>query len=197
MAIAGGVGCGAEPRRRPRRATAIAWTCPPHVQWAEADFPHLIEYKHRMLGGACAALPAAARGRGPCRCEARRKFLAEVLPAAKKVIGAHRGRDSLSHRTAGGRAGGGPAKPHPRFAFWIGEYFSPRVYPYLRSAARSRVMANAPFQFFPPDMTRVLRAPWLGETAAALQRRGGEANRAPAAAGTRWGRQPMKLMSPE
>ena len=45
-------------------------------------------------------------------------------------------------------------KAQPRFACWIGEYFTPRVYPYLRGTARSRVMVNAPFQFFPAD--------WLG-----------------------------------
>ena len=126
---------------------------PASFQWVEADFPHMIEYKQRMLATETPHCQLQCAGVDLADATARRKFLAEVLPGAKKVIVLTEGvipyltEQQVAELAAELRA-------HPRFAFWIGEYFTPRVYPYLRAAARSRVLANAPFQFFPAD--------WLG-----------------------------------
>ncbi len=40
------------------------------------------------------------------------------------------------------------------FKYWIGEYISPKSYPYLKDAKRMKVLQNAPFQFYPTD--------WMG-----------------------------------
>ncbi len=126
---------------------------PASLKWVEADFPHMIEYKNQMLASEAPRCQLQRIGVDLANSEARRKFLAEVLPDAKKVIVLTEGvipyltEEQVASLAADLRA-------QPRFACWIGEYFSPGIYRYLRTAARSRVMANAPFQFFPAD--------WLG-----------------------------------
>lgn len=126
---------------------------PASLLWVEADFAHMIEYKNRMLGTQtphCRLLRVGVDLADPA---ARRKFLAEVLPEAKKVMVLTEGvipyltEEQVAQLAA-------DLKLQPRFAFWIGEYFASGVYRWLRRAARSRVMANAPFRFFPAD--------WLG-----------------------------------
>lgn len=126
---------------------------PASLQWVEADFPHMIEYKNRMLAGETSRCQLRRVGVDLANPEARRKFLSEVLPDAKKVLVLTEG--VIPYLTEAQVAElAADLKSQPRFAFWIGEYFAPRMYRYLRAAARSRVMANAPFQFFPAD--------WLG-----------------------------------
>ena len=78
---------------------------PATLQWVEADFPNIIDYMNEKLAAhtpRCRLQRVAVDLANP---EARSKFLAEVLPDAKKVLVHHRGRHSVSHRTAGGRAG--------------------------------------------------------------------------------------------
>ena len=126
---------------------------PASFHWVEADFPHMIEYKEQMLATQVPRCQLQRVGVDLADAAARRKFLAEVLPGAKKVIVLTEGViPYLTEQQVAELAA--DLKAHPRFTCWIGEYFTPRVYPFLRAAARSRVMANAPFQFFPTD--------WLG-----------------------------------
>jgi len=126
---------------------------PASFQWVEADFPHLLEYKRKLLAEQTPRCRLQRVGVDLADAAARRKFLAEALPEAKKVIVLTEGViPYLAEQQVAELAA--DLKAQPRFACWIGEYFTPRVYPYLRSAAHSRVMANAPFRFFPSD--------WLG-----------------------------------
>jgi methyltransferase (TIGR00027 family) len=126
---------------------------PAAFQWVEADFPHMIQYKTAKLAGHTPRCQLQHVGVDLADSAARRKFLAEVLPGAKKVLVLTEG--VVPYLTEAQVAElAADLKSEPRFAFWVTEFFAPRIYSYLRNAARSRVMANAPFQFFPAD--------WLG-----------------------------------
>ncbi len=123
---------------------------PVTFQWVEADFPHMIEYKHSMLKAHTPRCRLQRAGVDLADPQARRQFLATVLPDAKKVIVLTEGViPYLTEEQVASLAA--DLHSQPRFACWLGEYFSTAVYRFLRAAARSRVMANAPFQFFPPD----------------------------------------------
>jgi methyltransferase (TIGR00027 family) len=167
---------------------------PPSFQWVEADFPHLVKYKDQVLASHTPRCQLQRVGVDLADAAVRRRFLTEVLPGAKKVIVLTEGViPYLTEQQVVALAADLWAER--RFACWIGEYFTPRVYPYLKSAARSRVMANAPFQFFPTD--------WLGF----FERQGWvqQQLRYSSDVGMRFGRRPpipwwgrilMKFMSP-
>jgi methyltransferase (TIGR00027 family) len=123
---------------------------PTSFMWAEADFPKMIDYKVRKLGPSRPACRLQRVGVDLTSREARRKMLAEVAPEAKKVLVLTEG--VIPYLTEAQVAElAEDLRAQPRFASWIVEYFSPAVYTYLRMAARTRQMANAPFQFFPAD----------------------------------------------
>ncbi|HTQ37318.1 MAG TPA: SAM-dependent methyltransferase [Steroidobacteraceae bacterium] len=151
-AIAGGVDAvlnlGAGLDTRPYRMDL-----PVSFMWAEADFPHMVEYKNKALEAHTPRCRLQRVGVDLADREARRRFLAEVAPEAKNILVLTEGViPYLTEQQVAELAE--DLRAQPRFRFWITEYFSPRVYRYLRTAARTRVMANAPFRFFPAD--------WLG-----------------------------------
>jgi methyltransferase (TIGR00027 family) len=123
---------------------------PPSFMWAEADFPKIIDYKARKLGGNKANCRLQRVGVDLTDREARRKLLAEVAPDAKKILVLTEGVIPYLTETQVAELAE-DLRAQPRFAAWIVEYFSPRSYRYLQMAARTRQMANAPFQFFPAD----------------------------------------------
>jgi methyltransferase (TIGR00027 family) len=123
---------------------------PAHFMWVEADFPRMIDYKIRKLGTMRAECRLQRVGVDLADREARRKMLAEIAPEAKKVLVLTEGVVPYLTETQVAELAA-DLRAQPRFASWIVEYLSPGVYRYLRSAARMRQMANAPFQFFPAD----------------------------------------------
>ena len=126
---------------------------PASLKWVEADFDHMIDYKNRMLADEAPRCQLQRVGVDLANPEARGRLLAEALPEARKVLVLTEG--VIPYLTEAQVAElAAELKSHPRFAFWIGEYFTNQMYRYLKMARRSRVMANAPFQFFPED--------WLG-----------------------------------
>jgi methyltransferase (TIGR00027 family) len=126
---------------------------PASLQWVEADFPHMVEYKDQMLATETPRCRLQRVGVDLSDAEARRRFLAEVVPGARKVLVLTEG--VIPYLTEAQVADlAADLRAQPRIAYWIGEYFAPAVYRYLKAAARSRAMANAPFQFFPAE--------WLG-----------------------------------
>jgi methyltransferase (TIGR00027 family) len=151
-AIAGGVhavvNLGAGLDTRPYRMEL-----PAELRWVEADFPHMVHYKDQMLATEKPRCPLQRVGVDLSDAQARRRFLAEVVPDAKKVLVLTEG--VIPYLTEAQVADlAADLRAQPRIAYWIGEYFAPGVYGYLKAAARSRQMANAPFRFFPDD--------WLG-----------------------------------
>jgi methyltransferase (TIGR00027 family) len=128
----------------------LRMTLPPRFMWAEADFPKIIDYKTRKLGGNRAECRLQRVGVDLTDREARRRLLAEVAPEAKKILVLTEG--VIPYLTEAQVAElAEDLRAQPRFAAWVVEYFSPGVYLYLKAAARMRQMANAPFQFFPVD----------------------------------------------
>lgn len=142
---------------------------PATLQWVEADFPQMVEYKNSRLAGETPRCQLQRVGVDLADDTERRQFLATVAPRAGKVLVLTEGVvPYLTEEEVASLADDLLAQP--RFAFWLVEFFNAAIYPYLRLAARSRKMAKAPFQFFPPDWTgffeahgwkmRELRFPW-------------------------------------
>lgn len=126
---------------------------PATLQWVEADFPNIIAYMNEKLAAHTPRCRLQRVAVDLSDAAARRKFLAEVLPDAKKVLVITEGVIVyLTEQQVGELAD--DLRKQPRFAFWISEYFDPVAYPYIRAAARRRQMVNAPFRFLPAD--------WLG-----------------------------------
>jgi len=129
---------------------------PPSFRWLEADFPPMVEYKNKMLrdhSPRCRLLRVGVDLSDPV---ARRGLLASTFPEANKVLVLTEGVvPYLTEEQVAGLAA--DLASQPRFAFWLAEYFSPRVYPYLRAAARTRRMVNAPFRFFPRECVEYFR----------------------------------------
>ena len=123
---------------------------PPSLQWIEADYPAMIEYKERVL----------ASDEPACRLERvkvdlseetkRRELFARVNASATKVFVLTEGvipyltNDQVTSLAADLRA-----LDHVRY--WIAEYHSPRVIKYRERSGIQRKLQNAPFQFKPDD----------------------------------------------
>jgi methyltransferase (TIGR00027 family) len=123
---------------------------PPALPWVEADFPHMVEYKNAKLAAEKPRCQLQRVGVDLADDSARTAFLANLLADAKKILVLTEGvvpyltEDQVAKLAA-------DLRTQPRFAFWLTEYLSPQTYRYLKSQPRTQLMANAPFQFFPPD----------------------------------------------
>jgi len=123
---------------------------PPSFRWVEADYPHMIEYKEKMLRTHAPRCKLQRVGVDLADDAARRAFLAEVLPDAHRVLVLTEG--VVPYLTEAQVAKlATDLKSQPRISGWIVEYFAVHVYGYLKRVARSAVLRNAPFQFFPTD----------------------------------------------
>ena len=123
---------------------------PASLRWIEVDYKHMIEHKNQVLAN---EKPRCQLERIPLDLAQRnqRKALFQelgartqkaviltegVLPYLTEAQVAELAEDLLQQKS---------------FRYWIAEYMSPIVYPYLKSAARRARMKNAPFQFFPEN----------------------------------------------
>jgi O-methyltransferase involved in polyketide biosynthesis len=123
---------------------------PKSLQWIEADYPAIISHKESVLRDSTPSCKLTRVAIDLADGEKRREFLASAAPDAKRVLILTEGvivylspeqvselaRDLLAQ---------------PRFAYWIAEYFNPKVYPHLQRAVRTIKMRNAPFLFYPDD----------------------------------------------
>jgi methyltransferase (TIGR00027 family) len=123
---------------------------PAILQWVEADFPNIIDFMNEKLAAHTPRCQLQRFAVDLANREARGRFLAEVLPNAKKVLVITEGViPYLTEQQVGELAD--DLRKHPRFAFWIGEFFAPQAYRYIRAASNRRQMVNAPFRFLPTD----------------------------------------------
>jgi len=126
---------------------------PANFQWVEADFPNIVGYMNEKLAAHTPHCRLQRVAVDLANADARGRFLAEVLPDAKKVLVITEGViPYLTEQQVGELAD--DLRKHPRFAFWVSEYFEQQAYRYVRAASARRQMANAPFRFLPAD--------WLG-----------------------------------
>jgi O-methyltransferase involved in polyketide biosynthesis len=125
---------------------------PPTLLWVEADFPHMVDFKNTSLRDEtphCRLQRLAVDLADPL---ARQEFLASVAPEARKVLVLTEGVvPYLTEQQVSGLAADLLAQP--RIAFWLAEYFSPRVYGRLKAVAKIPQLANSPFRFFPANWT--------------------------------------------
>ena len=121
---------------------------PASLRWVEADFPHMMQYKDKMLRSETPRCPLQRVGVDLSNTAARRGFLATVAPEARRILVLTEGvipyltEEQVSELAQDLRA-------RPQVALWVVEYFSEHAYRYLKRAGQSRQMANSPFRFFP------------------------------------------------
>jgi methyltransferase (TIGR00027 family) len=123
---------------------------PADLEWIEADYPNIFVHKQQLL----------ASDTPRCRLTRvevdladelkRREFLAHAVPNARKALVLTEGvvpylsLEQVSELAADLLA-------QQRVAFWITEYFSPKVYRFLHKVTSAQAMKNAPFRFYPED----------------------------------------------
>lgn len=130
---------------RPYRMNLPAW-----LRWIEADYPHIVEYKERLL-----------RGETPrCRLERvkidladrpqRKEFFAAVNAGSGRVLVLTEGVvPYLSVEEAAALAD--DLRGIGRARYWVVDYFSPEAAKYRRRKGMDRKLRNAPFRFEPAD----------------------------------------------
>jgi methyltransferase (TIGR00027 family) len=123
---------------------------PEKLEWIEVDYPSIIAHKTEVLRSEKPRCKLTRVEVDLADGKKRKAFLSHVAPQAKKVLILTEGvipyltqeqvidlsKDLLDQQ---------------RFAFWITEYFDPKVYPYLKKTVRAVLMKNAPFRFYPKD----------------------------------------------
>jgi methyltransferase (TIGR00027 family) len=123
---------------------------PASVQWIEADYPRLIDYKERLL----------ANEQPRCRLErvkidladlaARRRLFARIDSQAQRILVLTEGVvPYLSLEEAGSLADDLRALEHLRY--WLLDYFSAETMKFRNRRNMNRKMQNAPFRFAPAD----------------------------------------------
>jgi methyltransferase (TIGR00027 family) len=123
---------------------------PASLQWIEADYPHIVEYKEGVL----------ANEQPRCRLERvkidladggkRRTFLSDVNARSGNILILAEGVvPYLSVEEAAALAADLHAMDRARF--WLVDYFSPDAMKFRRRNKMGRNMQNAPFRFEPSD----------------------------------------------
>ena len=123
---------------------------PPSLQWIEADYPAMIEYKENILR-AEAPVCRVERVKVDLSDEAkRRELFARVNAGAAKALVLTEGViPYLANEQVASLAVDLHALNH--ICYWIAEYHSPRVIKYRERSGIQRKLQNAPFQFKPDD----------------------------------------------
>lgn len=129
---------------------------PASLPWIEADFPHMVQYKKEKLRDQVPRCQLQCVGLDLSSDEARRDFLANVAPDAKRILVLTEGLiPYLTEEQVSGLAH--DLRARPQMALWITEYFSGISYRFMKKFATTGPLANAPFRFFPPDWMEFFR----------------------------------------
>lgn len=123
---------------------------PPSLRWIEVDFPHLIQLKEECLAGEQPKCKLDRVGLDLSDTKARRKLFAQIGFESNKVLILTEGvMPYLTSEQVADLAE--DLCSIPNFRFWVLDYYSPKIYRFVRSRKRRKQMRNAPFQFFPDD----------------------------------------------
>jgi methyltransferase (TIGR00027 family) len=124
---------------------------PESLSWIEIDFPSIIDYKEQKLANEKPKCQLTRIRLDLADEKARRASFSDINEnAGKSVLVLTEGVIPYlteDHVSALAR----DLHSQDRFHYWVAEYYSPRVWRYLRSKRMRRQMRNAPFQFFPAD----------------------------------------------
>jgi methyltransferase (TIGR00027 family) len=122
---------------------------PASLRWVEVDQSEMIEFKERELKGQRPRCSLERHAVNLAEGEARRALLARVCGEGRRVLVLTEGViPYLSNADVGALAD--ELRAQPGVVAWIAEYFSPQVMKF-RAKRMSRVTANAPFLFDPPE----------------------------------------------
>jgi methyltransferase (TIGR00027 family) len=123
---------------------------PASLKWVEADYPHIIEYKERLLAGEHARCRLERVKVDLADLPQRRGFFASLNAGAKKMLILTEGVvPYLSIEEAASLADDLRALDHA--GYWVVDYFSAEAMKYRLRKGMLRVMQNAPFRFAPAD----------------------------------------------
>jgi methyltransferase (TIGR00027 family) len=121
---------------------------PQDLEWIEADHSSIIDCKNNVLADESPKCKLTRVAVDLSDDTLRKAFLQSVVPSSKKTLIITEGvvpylaQDNV-------RELGNDLHSQERFAYWITEYYHPVLYPLLQHPARTAVMKNAPFQFYP------------------------------------------------
>jgi len=123
---------------------------PPELQWIEADYPHVIDYKEGILREATPAC-RVERVRIDLADSAERKTLLDRVDALSQgaLVLTEGVIPYLSNEEAASLADALRCMRHARL--WIVDYLSERAVAFRRRKGVRRSMQNAPFKFAPGD----------------------------------------------
>jgi len=123
---------------------------PETLEWIEVDCESIIAHKERILHSERPRCRLTRVAVDLANDRDRKAFFESAAPRAKKVLILTEGViPYLSSEEVTGLAK--DLFAIDRFAYWITEYFHPRVYRYLKETVRTQAMKNAPFKFYPDD----------------------------------------------
>lgn len=123
---------------------------PAHLQWIEVDYPHMMQLKDEKLALEKPRCHLQRIKMDLAQRKDRLKLFAEINSRSQKVLILTEGViPYLTEEQVAELAEDIYSQMH--FTYWLLEYFSPKLYKYMRSKQRQRLMKNAPMQFFPED----------------------------------------------
>ena len=125
---------------------------PESLQWVEADYPHMMEWKEERLLNEKPRCRLERVKIDLANLEERRTLLGGIDRRAKKLLVLTEGVvPYLSVEDAGLLADDLRRLDHA--CSWIVDYFSPELLKYRERHGMSRMMQNAPFKFIPENWT--------------------------------------------
>ena len=122
----------------------------PGLQWIEADFPHVIAHKRKCLEKYKPNCKLESIGLDLSDRSSRQSLFAEVARIHPKAAVLTEGvlpyltEEQVSEFSQ-------DLIRNPNIEYWICEYFSPKVYRFLKDPKRMKVLKNAPFRFYPEN----------------------------------------------
>ncbi len=123
---------------------------PKDLRWVEVDYPHLVEYKKKILGTEVPRCRLERVGLDLSDASARQMLFAQLAGESRMAVILTEGVvPYLSVEQVKELAE--ELRSHKSFRFWILEYISPFAMNYLRNKRRLKEMRNAPFLFQPPE----------------------------------------------
>jgi methyltransferase (TIGR00027 family) len=149
LAIGEGVDCvlnlGAGLDTRPYRMNL-----PASLAWIEADYPHIVDYKEKLLAGEQVRCRLERVKIDLADVPQRRELFARVNAQAKKILVITEGVvPYLSVEEAASLADDLRALEHA--CFWVVDYMHPDAMKYRERKGMDRTMKNAAFRFKPAD----------------------------------------------
>jgi methyltransferase (TIGR00027 family) len=118
------------------------------IQWIEVDFPHMQEYKSKLLQEYKPTCQLERVSLDLSNRAQRKNFLEKLASDYAQIAVLTEGvlpyltQSQVSELSE-------DLTYHPCFVYWITEYLSPKAYPYLKNPRRMKALKNTPFQFFP------------------------------------------------